>query len=70
MLKSTSRRCLLLAVIVGGLLVPGFTMAQVPHVPGAICRTPEFWCWADPPGYPGTPCVCPSPTGPTSGVLG
>lgn len=36
--------------------------AQVPpHVPGEICFTPTLWCWANPPGPPGYPCVCIDP---------
>jgi hypothetical protein len=38
--------------------------AQIPpHYPGTICFTPQFWCWANPPGQPGSPCGCPSPYG-------
>jgi hypothetical protein len=45
--------------------------AQVPpHVPGTVCYTPNFWCWANPPGPPGTPCVCQAPTGYYGGILG
>ena len=44
--------------------------AQVPpHVPGTICFTPTFWCWANPPGPPGNPCGCPSPYGYVAGFL-
>ena len=52
-------------------LLPQRAMAQVPpHVPGTICFTPSFWCWAQPPGPPGLPCSCQGPSGPVSGVLG
>jgi len=45
-------------------------VAQVPpHTPGTICFTPQFWCWANPPGKPGAPCICPSPYGPVRGTL-
>lgn len=46
-------------------------IAQVPsHPPGTICFTPNFWCWAQPPGPPGARCFCPSPYGFAQGVLG
>ena len=40
-----------------------------PHNPGAICQTPRFWCWAQPPGPPGGACQCQSPAGPVKGTL-
>ena len=59
-----------LAALAFGLLAAA-TPAQVPpHAPGAICFTPQFWCWANPPGTPGRPCGCPSPYGRVSGRLG
>jgi hypothetical protein len=46
-------------------------VAQVPpHAPGSICFTPNFWCWANPPGPPGWACYCPSPQGLIRGTLG
>jgi hypothetical protein len=46
-------------------------MAEVPpHQPGTVCYTPQFWCWAQPPGPSGTPCVCPTPYGWVSGTRG
>ena len=46
-------------------------MAQVPpHPPGTICFTPQYWCWASPPGPSGAACVCPSPYGRVAGRLG
>lgn len=52
-------------------LLPGPAVAQVPpHVPGTICFTQSFWCWAQPPGPPGLPCTCQGPSGPVPGVLG
>ena len=46
-------------------------IAQVPpHQPGTICFTPQFWCWANPPGPPGGNCACPSPYGWIGGRLG
>ena len=45
--------------------------AQIPaHSPGAICNTPSGWCWAKPPGLPGTPCSCPVAGGSAHGTLG
>lgn len=40
-----------------------------PHAPGTICATPQIWCWAQPPGPPGSACYCPSPRGLVRGVL-
>jgi hypothetical protein len=52
-------------------LGPSAAVAQVPpHAPGSICFTAEFWCWAQPPGPPGSPCSCPTPGGQVQGVLG
>jgi len=33
------------------------------------CITPQFWCWAQPPGPPGSPCFCPTPYGPVRGTI-
>jgi hypothetical protein len=45
--------------------------AGVPnHPPGTVCYTPKFWCYAKPPGPPGSPCACVTPTGPVGGVRG
>jgi hypothetical protein len=45
--------------------------AEVPvHAPGTICFTPQFWCWAQPPGPPGTACGCPRNGGWVQGVRG
>lgn len=45
-------------------------IAQVPpHVPGSICATPQFWCWAVYLGPPGTQCACRSQHGWVPGVL-
>jgi hypothetical protein len=45
--------------------------AVVPaHPPGSVCYTPRFWCYARPPGPTGSPCVCPTATGPVGGVRG
>ena len=55
------------------LFFPTFTQvkAQVPpHYPGQVCFTPSFWCPANPPGPPGTPCICLSATGYVGGVRG
>ena len=59
-------------LLFGGLLCISKTaLAQVPpHAPGSICFTPQFWCWANPPGPPGGLCGCPSPYGFVQGRLG
>lgn len=41
-----------------------------PHPPGTVCYTPSVWCWANPPGRPGTRCVCPTPKGAEPGYRG
>jgi hypothetical protein len=41
-----------------------------PHRPGDICFTPSFWCWANPRGAAGQPCVCQTQYGPVRGTLG
>jgi hypothetical protein len=47
------------------------TLAQVPrHAPGTVCLTPQFWCWAQPPGTSGARCFCQTPLGRVGGVLG
>ena len=52
-------------------LLPLRAVAQVPpHVPGTICFTETFWCWAQPPGPPGFPCGCPTASGFVAGQLG
>lgn len=66
------RRVVLILVALG-LGVAGSThaVAQVPpHQPGEICFTPQFWCWANPPGPPGYPCGCPTEFGYIPGILG
>ncbi len=68
------RRCLVLLILLAAItlsLLVGTALAQVPpHSPGTICYTQFFWCWAQPPGPPGSTCICPSPNGPVSGVRG
>ncbi len=34
-----------------------------PHTPGTICYTQNFWCWAQPPGPPGSQCACKNSSG-------
>ncbi|MFL5296047.1 MAG: hypothetical protein ACJ798_06660 [Phenylobacterium sp.] len=52
-------------------LIPAAVRAQVPpHAPGTVCYTPRFWCYARPPGPPGSPCICPTANGPVGGVRG
>lgn len=43
--------------------------AVPPHMPGTVCATPQFWCWAIYPGPPGTQCACRSQSGWVPGVL-
>lgn len=46
------------------LSLAGAAAAQIPpHRPGEICMTPSGWCWASPPGPPGSPCACGSTSG-------
>ena len=46
-------------------------LAQIPpHAPGTVCQTPQFWCWAQPPGKAGTRCFCRTPLGRVAGILG
>jgi hypothetical protein len=46
-------------------------LAQVPpHAAGTVCRTPQFWCWAQPAGKPGAVCFCQTPLGRVGGRLG
>lgn len=67
-----ARIVLAFSIATFGLLAPGReAVAQVPpHTPGTVCFTSTFWCWAQPPGAPGAPCACPSPTGYVAGTLG
>jgi hypothetical protein len=47
------------------------SFAQVPpHQPGTLCFTPQFWCFANPPGPPNTACACATRFGPVNGVRG
>ena len=60
-------RTIVLALVVGMPTLTG--LAQMPpHPPGSICRTPQFWCWINPPGPVGQVCTCPTPYGPVRGV--
>jgi hypothetical protein len=60
-----------LMTLAGALLLGSVAIAQVPpHVPGTICFTQQFWCWAMQPGPPGFQCACPTPYGFVPGVLG
>ena len=56
---------------IGTLTAAGPAAAQVPpHTPGTICFTASFWCWASPPGSPGSACSCPAGEGTLPGTLG
>jgi hypothetical protein len=60
-----------LMALTGTLLLATVAFAQVPpHVPGSICFTPRFWCWAMQPGPPGYQCACATPYGFVPGTLG
>ena len=55
---------LILVLVLALFSLFGVAMAQVPpHPPGTICFTRFFWCWAQPPGPPGSSCGCPGPQG-------
>ncbi len=75
-ISTSGRRWLSLALVtlIAAAASYGFVRtarAQVPpHYPGTICMTPQFWCWAAPPGPPGAQCICPTPYGPVLGFLG
>jgi hypothetical protein len=65
-----SKLLLVVAAVVWEMLTTP-ALAQVPeHVPGTICFTQTFWCWAQWPGPPGAPCGCPGPYGYVPGSLG
>ena len=57
-----------IAVLIG---LSASARAQVPpHYPGAVCFTPNFWCWLSPPQPPNSACYCSSPYGNVQGVAG
>ena len=71
----TARRVLLLLastiLACAGTMAVALAQVQVPaHPPGTICFTPSFWCWAEPPAAPGTPCACRTARGPVAGTRG
>ena len=59
-------------IFVAGLLVLSTAdpaLAEIPaHPPGAICSTPDFWCWAAVYGQIGTQCTCPTANGFVYGI--
>ncbi len=58
-------------IIVALSILSAVAPAQVPpHNPGTICFTSRLWCWASPPGSPGTACVCFTPYGQIPGTRG
>jgi hypothetical protein len=66
-----SRSAVIAAIILAGLFAATEVLAQVPsHYPGTICFTPQFWCFAQPPGPVGTACACPTPYGWVAGYRG
>jgi len=58
------------AILLIGLMAQASRAGVPPHTPGSICYTPRFWCWARPVGPRGSPCICPTPSGPVAGVRG
>lgn len=69
-MRSTRLRLAILLIGSALMALTHSARAQVPpHIPGTICFTPTFWCWANPPGPPGYPCGCPSPYGYVAGYL-
>lgn len=58
------RSLILSAFLPALILLATAAAAQIPpHRPGDICITPQGWCWANPPGPPGSPCSCGGPQG-------
>jgi hypothetical protein len=83
MMSSTTRRTsrvrvhVVVAAVFSALVVLLFAGSAVvaqgrvpPHAPGSLCFTPQFWCYAQPPGRVGTPCACPTPYGWVAGFRG
>jgi hypothetical protein len=67
----TTRRTLAAAALVTALAAPATLAAQVPpHNPGAVCLTPTFWCWLQPPAPVGSRCTCTTASGAFAGVAG
>ncbi|MFV0360953.1 hypothetical protein [Tropicimonas sp.] len=58
---SFQRRLSILSLAFSALAATPAVPQVPPHVPGQICYTPSFWCWANPAGLPGDPCVCIDP---------
>lgn len=70
---ATVRMVAAVVLIIIAALVAGAEVAaqSVPrHAPGTICFTPQFWCFAQPPGPVGTRCACPTPYGLVAGFRG
>ena len=68
----SNRRTIASAIAAAGLVTGvGTLLAQVPpHSPGTVCVVDSrTWCWASPPGRPGTRCACPTPHGEKPGKL-
>jgi hypothetical protein len=59
-------------IVIAGLVAGADAAAPPapPHAPGTICFTPQFWCFAQPPGTLGTRCACPTPYGLVAGFRG
>jgi hypothetical protein len=62
-----------LALILTMIILGGQTLLaqEAPeHQAGTICFTPKGWCWASPPGLPGTACICSAGATSIQGTLG
>lgn len=70
MTQPARRRRWLPALLAGTALLSTASAQVPPHRPGDICFTPSTWCWANPRGQPGQPCVCQTQFGPVRGTLG
>jgi hypothetical protein len=57
------------ALLAGCALLSTASAQVPPHRPGDICFTPSFWCWANPRGAAGKPCVCQTQFGAVRGTL-
>ena len=71
-MRRMTRLFLVAGIALPLIVIGGDAFGQVPaHPPGTICFTYQnVWCWASPPGPPGSDCVCPSPDGMLPGQLG
>lgn len=68
--RARRRIVLVLGLGLGFSSIPPAWAQVPPHTPGTICFTQYFWCWAQPPGPPGSTCGCPTPQGWAPGIRG